>query len=118
MHAYRVPQEEACPIPEQTLGEMYRANPQALAQLVSAVPPRVRAMLAIYCYPRAHLASMALAITSACDKNDLIDFGGDMGAAMFEQARRAPNVIPLDKRRKVSLASGALMQVVIDQDLI
>ena len=118
MHAYRVPQEEACPVPEQTLGEMYRANPEGLKQLVSTIPPRARAMLAIYCYPRAHLSSMALTIASACDKNDLIDFGGDMGAAMFEQARRAPNVVPMERRRKISLASGALMQVAIDQDLI
>jgi hypothetical protein len=75
-------------------------------------------MLAIYCYPRAHLNSMALVIASTCEKEDLINFGGDLGAAMYEQARRAPNVVSLEKRRKVSLASGPLMQVIIDQDLI
>lgn len=113
----RVPQEVVCPIPEEMFGALYRAEPQNLQQLVATISPRVRAMLALYCYPRSHLASMGLAVASTCEQYDLIDLGGDLGAALFEQAQRAPAVV-LEKRRKVSLSSGALMQVVIDQDLI
>ena len=120
MRSHRLPQEETCPVPDSLLGEMYRANPNGLTTLVQSVPSRVRAMLAIYCYPRAHLSSMALVIASSCEKEDLINFGGDLGAVMFEQARRSSNVVQLElnSRRNVSLSSGAIMQVVIDQDLI
>ena len=90
MHAYRVPQEEDCPVPEIVLGDLYRSKPEGLQALVATIPPSVRAMLAVYCYPRAHLHSIALAIASSCDKEDLINFGGDPGAALFEQARRSP----------------------------
>jgi hypothetical protein len=120
MHAHRLPQEETCPIPDSLLGEMYRANPIGLTALVQSVPSNVRAMLAIYCYPRAHLSPIALVIAASCEKEDLINFGGDLGAAMYEQARRSSNVVrsAQNNRRNVSLSSGAIMQIVIDQDLI
>lgn len=110
--------EESCPVPDRLLGDMYRADADGLQTLIDTIPANVRAMLAIYCYPRGHLTSMALVVASKCDKNDLIDFGGDLGAALFEQARR--KVVPLETndRRTVSLSSGALRQIAIDQDLI
>jgi hypothetical protein len=37
---------------------------------------------------------------------------------LFEQARRAPKTGAPRQQRKVSLSSGAIMQVVIDQDLV
>jgi hypothetical protein len=119
MYAYRIPQEEPCPVSEDTLGALYRATPEGLPALVDSIPPRARALLAIYCHRRAHLSSIGLAIASTCDKNDMINFGGDAGAALFEQARRAPKVNTQRQwQRKVSLSSGAIMQVVIDQDLV
>jgi hypothetical protein len=90
MTAHRIPQEEPCPVPESVLGDLYRSNPEGLPALVSNISPSVRAMLAMYCYGRSHLHSIALAIASSCDKDDLIIFGGDPGAALFEQARRSP----------------------------
>ena len=113
---YRIPQEEPCPVPDNVLGNLYRADPHGLEALVETIPPTVRAMLAIYCARRSHLASIGLAVASSCEKNDLINFGGDFGAALFEQARRAPET-EKPTRRKVTLSSGALMQV-IAQDLV
>jgi hypothetical protein len=76
-------------------------------------------MLAIYCARRAHLNAIALAVAATCDKEDLIDFGGDSGAVLFERARRPrPVVAEPHTRRSVSLSQGTLMKVVVDQDLI
>ena len=47
---------------------------------------------------------------------DLIVHGGDYGADLYERARRAPEVV--EQRPKISLSQGALMKVVVDQDLI
>ena len=76
--------EEACPVPESVLGQLYRSNPHGLAELVATVAPEVRAMLAIYCYRRAHLASIGLAIAATCEEEDLTTHGGNMGAVLFE----------------------------------
>ena len=115
VNAHRIPQEEDCPVPESVLGDLYRSKPEGLQALVATITPSVRAMLAVYCYRRTHLHSIALAIASSCDKEDLIIFGGDPGAALFEQARRSPT--HQSGKRKVSLSHGALIQYVIDQDL-
>jgi hypothetical protein len=117
VNAHRIPQEEDCPVPETVLGDLYRSKPEGLQALVATISPSVRAMLAVYCYRRTHLHSIALAIAPSCDKEDLIIFGGDPGAALFEQARRSPT--HQSGKRKVSLSRGALIQYdVIDQDLV
>ncbi len=110
--------EEACPVPESVLGQLYRSNPHGLAELVATVGPEVRAMLAIYCYRRAHLASIGLAIAATCDEYDLTLHGGNMGAVLFEKSR-SPHDAPerSSHRPKISLSKGALMTV-IAQDLI
>jgi hypothetical protein len=106
--------EETCPVPESVLGQLYRASPQGLAELIETVPPFVRATLAIYCRRRGHLVGIALAIASTCEKEDLIDAGGDFGSMLFEQARKTPH---LSDRPRVSLSNGALLKIVA-QDLI
>jgi hypothetical protein len=107
--------EEACPVPESVLGQLYRASPQGLTALIETVPPMARATLAIYCRRRGHLASLALAIASTCDKDDLVDAGGVFGASLFDQSRNPPEVT--DGRRKVSLSEIPLMKA-IAQDLM
>ena len=116
MHAYRLPVEETCPVPERLLGDLYRSNPEGLATLVQNIPTATRAMLALYCFKRVHLKSIALALADTCDKDDLIIHGGDFGADLYERARRAPQVVA--ERPKITLSRGALMKVVVDQDLI
>ena len=58
--------EESCPVPESLLGQLYRVTPQGLPALIDAVPANTRAMLAVYCYRRAHLASLGIAIAASC----------------------------------------------------
>jgi hypothetical protein len=112
-----IPQEEVCPVPESLLGDLYRASPEGLHALVESVPAQVRAMLALYCSRRTHLATLGLALASTCERNELITFGGQLGDAIFAQSRQAPHVAP-EKRRKVTLSSGSSFSLIVAQDLI
>jgi hypothetical protein len=111
----RMFEDEACPVPERVLGDMYRANPHGLNELIVSVPPTVRGMLAMYCYRRAHLASIALAIAATCDEDDLTGPGGNAGALLFAKSREAdsgPRLAHPVGRRKITLASGTLRNLV------
>jgi hypothetical protein len=111
--------EEACPVPESVLGQLYRASPHGLSELIATVSPDVRALLAVYCYRRAHLASIGLAIAASCDEEDLSFHGGSLGLDIFAKSR-APQAVAQNsrgQRQKISLSKGSLMAV-IAQDLI
>jgi hypothetical protein len=111
--------DELCPIPEHTLGEMYRASPHGLAELIATVSPHLRARLALYCFRRAHLASIGLVIAAACEKDDLTAVGGNAGATLFERSRepapRPPSLaeVSASGRRKVSLSIGPLCSLTL-----
>ncbi len=116
----RMFEDEACPVSDKVLGEMYRANPHGLNELIDTVPAAVRGMLAMYCYRRAHLASIALAIAATCDEDDLTRPGGNAGALLFAKSRDAdsgPRLAHPVGRRKIRLASGTLRNLVpVDDD--
>jgi hypothetical protein len=117
----QIPQEEACPVPDHLLGELYRANPDKLENLIENVPVQTRAMLALYCHGRAHLQSIALAVAATCDEKHLEAAGGQAGIALFKKSRAAPPVARTSyhaERKKVTLSNGHILKVVIDQDLI
>lgn len=102
--------EVPCPVGDEMLGKMYRATAHGLDELIATVSPAARALLAIYCFRRAHLASIALAIAATCEKDDLTARGGNVGAALFERSREAPlPSLPASRvngRRKISVAGG------------
>ena len=70
--------DEPCPVTDQMLGDMYRASAHGLNELIATVSPIARALLAVYCYRRAHLASIGLAIAATCEEDDLISFGATL----------------------------------------
>jgi hypothetical protein len=114
-----IPQEEHCPVPEHILGQLYRATSHGIDELIATVPTETRAMLALYCYRRAHLQSIGLAIAARCEKYDLEAFGGNAGSVLFENARKAPYQAPSSQyleRRKITLSTGMLRKVVQDED--
>jgi hypothetical protein len=114
-------QEEVCPVTEGLLGQLYRANAHGLDELAATVPAKTRAMLALYCYRRTHLQSVGLAVAASCEECDLEECAGRAGRVLFEKARQAPDKVRHSYyavRRNVSLSSGAIMQRVIDQDLV
>jgi hypothetical protein len=114
-----IPQEEQCPVSEEVLGHLYRASKHGLEELVTTVPATTRAMLALYCYRRAHLQSIGLVVAASCTVDDLETFGGNAGKALFEKARNLDNRSPRSQylaRRKISLSTGMLRRVIQDED--
>ena len=78
---------DTCPVRDELLGEMYRANEHGLARLVETVSSDVRAMLALFCYRRSHLHSLALAIAASCTERELVHFGGRVGSTLYGLSR-------------------------------
>ncbi len=108
-HEHAAAQLDApCPVPDQTLGDLYRAGPRGLTELIATVPAATRAILAIYCFRRSHLASIGIAIAATCEREDLTAVGGNTGAALFDRlesiARSAR--IHIHATEKITLATG------------
>ena len=105
-------EDESCPVTDQLLGEIYRASEHGLNELVATVSPTARALLAVFCYRRAHLASIGLAIAATCEEDDLTSLGGNAGAMLFERSRKAPQSRLADastgSRRKITLSVGPI----------
>src|SRR6202789_1936693 len=83
-------ENDFCPVRDELLGEMYRANENGLPRLVESISSDVRAMLALFCYHRSHLHSLALSIAASCSERELVEFGGRVGPALYALARQAP----------------------------
>jgi hypothetical protein len=81
---------DTCPVRDELLGEMYRASEHGLPMLVESVSPLVRAMLALFCYRRSHLHSLALSIAASCSERDLVNIGGRVGSTLYALSREAP----------------------------
>jgi hypothetical protein len=105
--------EEACPVTESALGELYRASPHALPELIENISPEVRSSLAVYCYRRAHLSSIGLAIAASCDEVDLTMQGGNLGANLFTKSRAREAFVTHNpsQRGKITLSIGPIRQM-------
>ena len=82
-------ESDFCPVGDELLGEMYRANESGLPRLVESVSPEVRARLALFCYRRSHLHSLAVAIATSCSERDLIENGGRVGSTLYSLSRES-----------------------------
>jgi hypothetical protein len=111
-------EDEPCPVTDQMLGEIYRASEHGLNELIATVPPTARALLAVFCYRRAHLASIGLAIAATCEEDDLTSLGGNAGVMLFERSRKAPQSRLADagtsSRRKITLSVGPISAPISD----
>jgi len=83
-------ENDFCPVRDDLLGQMYRANENGLPVLVESVSSDVRAMLALFCYRRSHLHTLALSIAASCEERDLIQLGGRVGSTLYALSRSAP----------------------------
>ena len=90
-------ENDFCPVRDELLGEMYRANEHGLPRLVESVSSEVRAMLALFCYRRSHLHSLALSIAASCSERELI------------AARRTRRLDPLRAVPRTGRAFGAVV---------
>src|SRR5260370_35305731 len=87
-------ENDFCPVRDELLGEMYRANENGLSMLVESVSSDVRAMLALFCYRRSHLHPLALSIAASCSERELIQLGGRAGPTLYALSREAPATPP------------------------
>ena len=113
--------EDVCPVHDDLLGQMYRANEHGLPQLIDSVSSDVRAMLALFCYRRAHLHPLALAIAASCEQRDLVDAGGRVGSVLYALSRQsAPRraAPSYSTRKSISLSTAPLSTFApLDQDI-
>ena len=115
-------ENDFCPVRDELLGEMYRASERGLPQLVATVSPDVRAMLALFCYRRNHLYSLALTIAASCSEQQLVQVGGRVGSTLYalsrEPAARAAPSSSLGGRKPITLSTKPLSAVApIEDDL-
>jgi hypothetical protein len=105
-------ENDFCPVRDELLGEMYRANENGLPQLVESVSSEVRAMLALFCYRRSHLHSLAISIAASCSERELIHFGGRVGSTLYalsrEPAARATPTSSYGNRKPITLSTKPL----------
>jgi len=106
-------ENDFCPVQDDLLGAMYRASENGLPQLVESVSADVRAMLALFCYKRSHLHSLALAIAASCNERDLIQLGGRVGSTLYALSREAPaaRIVPSSSygnRKPITLSTKPL----------
>jgi hypothetical protein len=113
--------DDVCPVRDELLGELYRANDQFVPDFIYSLPHDIRASLALFCYRRSHLHSMRLAIAASCDEDNLVWAGGSVGAFIFACSREtAPQKVlsPRADRRKITLATGVLRVFADDDDMV
>jgi hypothetical protein len=108
-------ENDFCPVREDLLGEMYRASENGLPQLVESLSSDVRAMLALFCYRRSHLHSLALTIAGSCNERELIQLGGRVGSTLYALSREAPASRPAASssyghRKPITLSTRPLSQ--------
>lgn len=105
-------ENDFCPVHDQLLGEMYRASENGLPRLVASVSSDVRAMLALFCYRRSHLYSLALSIAASCSEQELTEFGGRVGCTLYalsrEPAARALPSSSSGNRKPITLSTKPL----------
>jgi hypothetical protein len=102
--------DDVCPVSDELLGELCRANDLHVPDFVHSLAPDVRATLALFCYRRSHLRSLGLGIAASCDQDNLARAGGNVGAFLFASSRELPPHIASSSRgnrRKITLAMGA-----------
>ena len=112
--------DDVCPVRDELLGELYRANDVFVPGFVDGLAPNIRASLALFCYRRSHLHSIGLAIAASCDEDNLVWAGGSVGAFIFTCSRKAaPQEVlsPRADRRRITLATGVLRMFVDDEDM-
>jgi hypothetical protein len=112
---------DVCPVGDELLGQLYRASEHGLPRLVESVSPDVRAMLALFCYRRSHLHSLALSIAASCSERELVHFGGRVGSTLFALSRDAPssraNAAPsYGGRKPITLSTKPLSTLVPIED--
>jgi hypothetical protein len=79
--------DDGCPVPDGMLAKLLTANELSLPGLLDCIEPEIRPALAFFCYRRAHLQRVGLALAASCDESELVFLGGKAGVALFARSR-------------------------------
>ena len=107
-------------VPEELIGHLHRATESTLLDLMDKFTPQERANLAMFCYRKAHLRRIGLAIAATCDLPALVQqWGTVLGQAIFSQSRNGftdPDPVRVSHRPKITLArsAGGILPPLID----
>ena len=83
----RAEADRECPVSLEVLGELYRADAETLAERLPEFTEEKRIRLALFCYSKAHLRDLALAIAASCDAEKLTEAAGTIGQVLAAQSR-------------------------------
>ena len=93
------------------VGWLYRADENTVLDVMRQLSPQQRADVAVFCYQKAHLHHIGLAIAATCDPGALIQALGTVrGRILFAQSRESRpqnDRRPQGQRRKITLATRA-----------
>jgi len=93
------------------LSRLYGAASQSVHAIVADLSQSERARLAVFCYGRAHLNAIGLAIAATCDLDHLMaaSHSSTAGRMLFAQSRDvpAPEKVHSGRRSSITLASSA-----------
>ena len=93
------------------VGWLYRADENTVLDVMGQLSPQQRADVAVFCYHKAHLHHIGLAIAATCDPGALIQALGTVrGRILFAQSRESRpqnDRRPHGQRRKITLATRA-----------
>jgi len=91
------------------LDRLYGAAGASVTGIVSGLSASERAKLAVFCYGRAHLNAIGLAIAATCEIDHLIAASSSAasGHVLFVQSREiAPERRPIGRRPAITLAAS------------
>ena len=90
------------------LTRLYGATGAEVSEIASKLDARERATLAVFCYSRAHLNSIGLALAAECSLDHLSAAAGSQvaGTTLYAQSRELPTVLPASNRRSITLATS------------
>lgn len=93
---------------EETIGQLHRTKGHDIGPIVSGFSAEQRARLALFCFSRAHMREIGVAIAATCELDVLSEIGAAAGAALFSISRERPVLEkgPSHGRPKVSLAQA------------
>ena len=103
---------------DEVIGRLHECPPRSIDGLVSNLREDQRGNLAVFCYGRAHLHEVALAIAATCNLNALVQAGGNPGIFLFEQSRQRPEkeqFVSGARRMRISLATNASRQMLAQE---
>ena len=91
------------------LARLHGATADQVSEIASKLGARERATLAVFCYGRAHLNSIGLALAAKCSLEHLLAAAGSpvAGRTFYAQSRELPTVLAASHRRSITLATTA-----------